>query len=161
MGKARYVVQLTSDEVDYLEALVGKGKRSARLITRARVLLKTSAGCSDAEIIEALDVSDRMIYTTRKACVEGGVEAALQDLPRPGKKPKLTDKQCAQVIAVACSDPPEGHAHWTLRMLADQVVQLEFAESFSHEAVRQLLKKTLSNLGKSRSGAFQKSVEIL
>jgi transposase len=89
----------------------------------------------------ALDVSDRMVYTTRKACVEGGVDAALQDLPRPGKKPKLTDKQNAHIIATACSEPPVGHARWTLRLLADQVVQLEFAESFSHETVRQLLKK--------------------
>ena len=146
MGKARYVVNLTKEEVEYLEGLVGKGKRSARLITRARVLLKTAAGCKDAEIMAALDVSDRMVYTTRKACVEGGVDAALQDLPRPGKKPKLTDKQNAHIIAIACSEPPVGHARWTLRLLADQVVQLEFAESFSHESVRQLLKKHTQTL---------------
>lgn len=160
MGKARYVVNLTEDEVEYLQEMISKGKRSARLITRARVLLKTAGGCTDEEIMAALDVSDRMIYTTRKACVEGGVDAALHDLPRPGKKPKLTDKQCAHVIALACSDPPEGHAHWTLRMLADQVVQLEFAESFSHEAVRQLLKKTPSNRGKCKSGVSRRSAAI-
>lgn len=160
MGRARYVVSLTDDEVEYLNGLVSKGKRSARLITRARVLLKTAAGCSDEEIMKALGVSDRMVYTTRKACVEAGVDAALNDLPRPGKKPKLTDKQCAHVIALACSDAPQGHARWTLRMLAEQVVQLEFAESFSHEAVRQLLKKTHSNPGRSRSGVFPRSAVI-
>jgi transposase len=142
MGKnARYVVNLEKHEVEYLEGVINKGKRSARLITRARILLKTAAGHKDCEIMEALGVSDRMVYTTRKACVEGGVDAALQDLPRPGHKPKLTDKQCAHVIATACSAAPEGHAHWTLRLLAEEVVKLEFAESFSHESVRQLLKK--------------------
>jgi transposase len=69
------------------------------------------------------------------------VDAALQNLPRPGQKPKLTDKQCAQVMATAGSAAPDGHDHWTLRLLAEQVVKLEFAESFSHESVRQLLKK--------------------
>jgi transposase len=142
MGKnARYVVNLEKHEVEYLEGVISKGKRSARLITRARILLKAASGCKDSEIMEALDVSDRMVYTTRKACVEGGVDAALHDLPRPGNKPKLTDKQCAHVIATACSAAPVGHDHWTLRLLADQVVKLEFAESFSHESVRQLLKK--------------------
>ena len=142
MGKhARYVVNLEKHEVEYLEELISQGKRSARLITRARILLKTASGYKDCEIMEALGVSDRMVYTTRKACVEGGVDAALQDLPRPGQKPKLTDKQCAQVIATACSAAPDGHDHWTLRLLAEQVVKLEFAESFSHESVRQLLKK--------------------
>ena len=85
-------------------------------------------------------MSERRVYTTHKACVEGGVDAALHDLPRPGHKPKLTDKQCAQVIAIACSTAPDGHDHWTLRLLAEQVVKLEFAESYSHESVRQLLK---------------------
>ena len=143
MGKARYGVNLTKDEVEYLEGLVSKGKRSARLITRARVLLKAVAGDKDKEIVDALGVSDRRVYTTRKACVEGGVDAALRDLPRPGKKPKLTDKQNAHIIATACSEAPAGHARWTLRWLAEQGVQWEFAESFSHESVRQLLKNTL------------------
>ena len=101
---------MTKDEVEYLEGLVSKGKRSARLITRARVLLKAVAGDKDKEIVDALGVSDRRVYTTRKACVEGGVDAALHDLPRPGKKPKLTDKQNAHLIATACSEAPVGHA---------------------------------------------------
>jgi transposase len=97
------MVNLTKDEVEYLEGLVSKGKRSARLITRARVLLKTAAGGKDPEIVEALGVSERRGYTTRKACVEGGVDAALHDLPRPGKKPKLTEQQSAHLIATACN----------------------------------------------------------
>ena len=149
MGKARYVVNLTKDEVEYLEGLVSKGKRSARLITRARVLLKAVAGDKDKEIVDALGVSERRVYTTRKACVEGGVDAALRDLPRPGKKPKLTDKQNAHIIATACSEAPAGHARWTLRLLAEPVVPLEFADSFSHESVRQLLKKHPQTLASS------------
>ena len=149
MGKARYGVNLTKDEVEYLEGLVSKGKRSARLITRARVLLKAVAGDKDKEIVDALGVSDRRVYTTRKACVEGGVDAALRDLPRPGKKPKLTDQQNAHIIATACSEAPAGHARWTLRLLAEQVVPLEFADLFSHESVRQLLKKHPQTLASS------------
>jgi len=91
--------------------------------------------------MEALAVSATMIYNTRQRCVEEGVEAALDDRPRPGKVPKLTDKQSAHVIATACTPAPAGHDHWTLRLLADTVVQLGYADSFSHETIRRLLKK--------------------
>lgn len=96
--------------------------------------------------MEALAVSATMIHHTRQRCVEEGVEAALSDRPRPGKAPKLTDKQCAHVIATACTPPPAGHDHWTLRLLADKVVQLGYADSFSHETVRRLLKKHLETV---------------
>ena len=96
--------------------------------------------------MDALAISATMIYNTRQKCVEEGVEAALQDRPRPGAAAKLTDKQCAHVIAVACTPAPEGHDHWTLRLLADKVVELGYAESFSHETVRRLLKKHLETL---------------
>ena len=141
MPTIKYRVTLSDEEVEMLEAVLRKGKSAARKQTRARILLKAAAGCKDAEIMKALAVSATMIYNTRQHCVEDGVEAALQDRPRPGKAPKLTDKQCAHVIAVACTPAPEGHDHWTLRLLADKVVQLEYAESFSHETIRRLLKK--------------------
>lgn len=150
MPSIKYRVTLTSEEVETLEALLRKGKSAARKQTRARILLKAAAGCTDAAIIEALAVSASMIYTTRQRCVEEGVEAALCDRPRPGKAPKLSEKQCAQVIATACTPAPEGHDHWTLRLLADKVVELGFAESFSHETIRRLLKKhpqTLAGAG--------------
>lgn len=76
--------------------------------------------------------------------------------PRLGAKPKLTDKQCAHLIAVACNDAPDGHDHWTLRLLADKAVALGFAESLSHEAVRNVLKKTSSSRGKRSNGASRK-----
>lgn len=141
MPATKYRVNLTDDEVEMLEALLRKGKSAVRKQTRARILLKAAAGSKDAEITEALAVSATMIYNTRQKCVEEGVEAALRDRPRPGKTPKLTDKQCAHLIATACTPAPAGHDHWTLRLLADQVVQLGYADSFSHETVRRLLKK--------------------
>lgn len=150
MPAIKYRVMLTPDEMEMLEALLRKGKSAARKQTRARILLKAAAGSKDAEIMEALAVSATMIYNTRQKCVEEGVEAALQDRPRPGKTPKLTDKQCAHLIATACTPAPVGHDHWTLRLLADQVIQLGYAESFSHETVRRLLKKhseTLAGTG--------------
>ena len=141
MPAIKYRVTLTEEEVEMLEALLRKGKSAARKQTRARILLKASAGCKDATIMEALAVSAGMVFKTRQKCVEDGVEAALHDRPRPGSAPKLTDTQCAQVIATACTPAPAGHDHWTLRLLADKVVQLGYADSFSHETVRRLLKK--------------------
>lgn len=142
MPAIKYKVTLTNDEVNTLNSLLSKGKSAARKQTRARILLKAAAGCKDAEIMEALAISASMVGKIRKRCVEEGVEAALNDRPRPGQKQKLTEKQCAQVIATACTPAPAGHDHWTLRLLADKVVQLGYAKSFSHETVRRLLKKT-------------------
>lgn len=141
MPPIKYRVTLTEDEVEMLEGLLRKGKSAARKQTRARILLKAAAGCRDAAIMEALAVSATMIYNTRQKCVEEGVEAALHDRPRPGQAQKLSDKQCAQVIATACTPAPAGHDHWTLRLLADKVVQLGYADSFSYETIRRLLKK--------------------
>ena len=149
MPAIKYRVTLTDDEVEMLEALLRKGKSPARRQTRARILLKAAAGCKDAAIIEALAISATMVGNTRQRCVEEGVEAALQDRPRPGKVPKLSDKQCAHVIATACTPAPAGHDHWTLRLLADKVVQLGYADSFSHETVRRLLKKHTEALASS------------
>jgi hypothetical protein len=122
MPGIKYRVSLTEEEKEMLESLLRKGKSAARKQTRARILLKAAAGSKDAEIMEA-----------QQKCVEEGVEAALEDRPRPGAVPKLNDSQCAHIIALACTPAPEGHDHWTLRLLADQVVQLGYAESFSYE----------------------------
>jgi transposase len=146
MPAIKYRVTLTDAEVEMLEGLLRKGKSAARTQTRARILLKAAAGWKDAAISEALAISATMIYNTRQKCVEEGVEAALHDRPRPGQAPKLSDKQCAQVIATACTPAPAGHDHWTLRLLADKVVQLGYADSFSYETVRRLLKKHLETV---------------
>ena len=107
------------------------------------------------DIMKALDASEDMVYRARQRFVEAGLDAALNDSPRPGQAPKLNDKQCAHVIALACSDAPAGHDHWTLRLLADKVVALGFADSISHETVRSVLKKTTSSRGRARNGAFR------
>jgi transposase len=104
-------------------------------------LLKADEGLKDAEIAQALNTSPSTVERTRKRFVEGGLAKALNEDPRPGRESKLSEREEAHLIALACSDAPDGHAHWTLRMLADKVVELGFAESFSHEAVRQRLKK--------------------
>ena len=146
---------LLDDERATLEALLTKGKCAARTQTRARILLKAADGWRDADIMEALNVSAAMVAKTRQRCVEEGMEAALKDRPRPGQKRKLTDRQAAHVIAIACSEAPEGHDHWTLRLLAEQVVELQYAGSCSYETIRQLLKKhpqTLAARGMVHSG---------
>ena len=141
MPAIKYKVNLSDDERQILQAVVQKGKSAARSQTRARILLKASEGSRDKDIIDALNVSPSMVAKTRQRCFEEGPEAALKDHPRPGKAPKLSDKQAAHLIAVACSDAPDGHNHWTLRLLADKVVELNYADSCSYETIRQLLKK--------------------
>jgi len=138
---AKYKVNLTDEEKLQLEAVVHKGKSAARSQTRARILLKAAAGVHDKDITEALDVSFSMVAKTRQRCAEEGPKAALKDRDRPGQTPKLTEEQVAHIIAIACSEAPEGHAHWTLRLLASKVVELDYAPSCSHEMIRQLLKK--------------------
>lgn len=152
-------VKLNKEEAEYLFALIHKGTARARTITRARVLTKLAGRWSNPEVSSALDVSLATVIKIRRRYAEGGLAAALEERPRPGQTPKLTAKQAAQITAIACSKAPDGHAHWTLRLLADQVVQLGFADSFSHEAVRQLLKKTISNRGKFSNGASHKSMK--
>jgi transposase len=142
----KYRVTLTAEEQTELEALISKGKSAARKQTRARIILLAAEGKKDAMIAEVLRISERTIFQIRQRCVEMGPLHALEDLPRPGAKFKLDEKQCAHIIATACSEAPEGHSHWTLRLLADQVVQLGFADSMSHEAIRQLLKKHAETL---------------
>ncbi len=141
MPAIKYKVNLNDDERQLLQAVIQKGKSAARSQTRARILLKAAEGSRDKDIIDALNVSPSMVAKTRQSCVEEGPESALKDHPRPGKAPKLTDKQAAHLIAVACSDAPDGHNHWTLRLLANKVVELSYADSCSYETIRQLLKK--------------------
>lgn len=161
MPAIKYKVNLSANEQQMLQAIVQKGKSAARSQTRARILLKTAEGLRDQDIIDVLNVSPSMVAKTRQRCVEEGPECALKDRPRPGKAPKFTDKQAAHLIAVACSDAPDGHDHWTLRLLADKAVELNYADSCSYETIRQLLKKTHLNPGKSKNGAYPRSVPTL
>lgn len=149
-------VEFSQDERDHLFAIIHKGTHSARVMTRARILSKLEQGRTNQEVCLALDVSLPTVLKTRKRYAESGLEFALGELPRLGSKPKLDEKQAAMVTAIACSDAPDGHCHWTLRMLGAKIVELGFADSYSHESVRQLLKKTHSSPGKSKNGALPK-----
>ena len=105
------------------------------------ILCKADEGLTDQQVAEAVMVGPSTVIRVRQRFVEGGLERALNDRPRPGKRRKLDGKQEAHLVAVACSAAPEGHTRWTLRLLADQVVKLEFTDSICRETVRQMLKK--------------------
>jgi transposase len=131
------------------------GMENLRLAkSRARILLKAADGLTDDQIATALAVGVATVERTRTRFVEQGV-GALHERPRPGAPPKLTGKHQAHMVAVACSEAPEGHTHWTMRLLAGKVVELGFTESCSRASIRRLLKKTSSSRGRSASGAFQ------
>ena len=151
MPKKKYVVDLTAEERTTLEQLLQKGKSNARKLTRARILLQADEGLTDEEIATALAVGVATVERTRQRFVEANLEA-LNELPRPGGQCKLNGKQEAHLIAVACTPAPNGHTRWTLQLLAEQVVELGFAESIARETVRQVLKKTRSSRGCTSSG---------
>lgn len=141
MPAKRYKVQLETDEREELTALTSKGRVAARVMKRAQILLKADEGWRDQDIMAALGVSRPTVERTRQRFVEGGLARALYELPRPGQKRKLDGRGEAHLVALACSRTPEGHAKWSLRLLADKLVELGVVERISHEAVRQQLKK--------------------
>ena len=144
----RYRVTLTQSERQELRQLISRGKADARKLAHARILLQADEAeggprRTDGQIAGALDTATRTVERVRERFVEQGLEAAL--LPRPGKRVysrKLDGRQEAKLIALACSKPPAGKRRWTLRLLADEMVELEVVDSLSYETVRQALKKT-------------------
>ena len=137
-----YQVNLREEEQAELLALTSRGTLSARKMKRAQILIKANEGRKDREIITTLNTSRSTVERTRKRFVEGGLEKALNEDPRPGSKTKLDDRAEAHLIAIACSDAPGGREHWPLRLLSDKLVELGYVESVSYETVRQYLKKT-------------------
>jgi len=158
MPKKIYHVYLTEEEREYLKKLVSRGTEKARKLTRARILLladESEAGPAkkDREIVESLGVCMRTVAKTRERYFQEGLEAALEERPRPGGKPKLTGRGEAMLTAIACSDPPEGYGRWTIRLLADKLVEMGVVDSISRETVRRALKKTSLSRGRRRAGA--------
>jgi len=139
-------VYLSEDQRSHLENLVRAGKSSARVQTRARILLLSdrSAGKNrqNAEVAEALMISAATVGRIRRRFVVEGLDSALQDKPRPGRVPKITGDIEARLTVLACSSPPEGHAVWTLKLLADQLVELGCVESVCTATICKRLKKT-------------------
>jgi transposase len=142
MPRKKYLINLSDEEQQELHEITRKGEVKARKMKRAMILLKADEGLSDPQIMAAISVSRPTVERIRKRFVEGGLERALNEDARPGQKRKLDGRGEAQLIAVACSQAPDGHDHWTLRLLADKLVQLEVVENISYETVRRTLKKT-------------------
>ena len=142
----KYVVRLTDGERDALKAVVGKFKGSSQKVRRAQVLLKADAdgpGWTDARIAEAFGCRTKTVENVRQRFVIEGFEVALDGLPPKRPRPQLLDgEQEAKLIAMRLSAPPPGFANWSLRLLAEKVVELAVVESISHETVRRTLKKT-------------------
>jgi transposase len=146
MPQKKYLVTLSEAECEQLEQLLRGGTTATRKLTRARILLKAAEGGTDERIAEALGVGRATVERTRARFVECNLEA-LDERPRPGQRPKLDEKAQARLMAEACSAAPEGRQRWTLQLLAERVVALELAESYSYESVRRVLKKTRSSRG--------------
>ena len=150
----KFKVTLTSDERQSLRDLIAAGKAAARKLTHARILLKADASDDglhwpDWKIADALEVHVSMIERVRQRFVEEGFDAALDRKKRltPPRPAKLDGRAEARLIALACSQPPEDRATWTMQLLADKLVELEVVESISDETVRKVLKKTRSSRG--------------
>lgn len=139
-------VTLKSEERKHLKRLVSQGKQKARSITRSRILLLSDEGKKDSEIIEALGITRNTVRTVRKRYVKEGLESAIHERARSGAPLKWSGKQRAKITALACSKPPQGRSRWTLRLLAERVVQLEIVKDISYMGIDRILKKTSLNL---------------
>ena len=151
--KKKYIVTLTQEEREMLQEMLSRGKAAARKLTHARILLKADVaasgpGWNDEGIAEALEVGRATVERVRKEFVEEGLEAALErHKPRRQYRRTLDGDGEAHLIALACQKPPEGRSRWTLQLLADRMVQLEYVDQISYQTVRRTLKKTNSSLG--------------
>jgi transposase len=142
MPRKIYIVDLTEEERTYLLDFIKSGEHSARKLNRARILLLADEGKADSEIAGALHTGTATVQRTRQRFVEGNLEGALNERPRPGGQKKLDEKGEAILETLAQSKPPEGRKRWTLQLLADRLVQLRVVDSISYETVRQELKKS-------------------
>lgn len=135
-------IELSASDRGRLEKFIGSGTALARQIKHANVLLKLAEGWQNQQVALAFDLSQKTVIAIRKRFLEEGLEAALVDKPRSGAPRKIDGAVKALTVATACSKAPAGHARWTLRLLADRLVELEVVEDISHESIRQILKKT-------------------
>jgi transposase len=141
MGRPQtYAVHLTPEQRDALEQV--RDRDAGRRRARAAILLGCDAGDTDQEVADEAGVHVATVRRLRRRCAERGPEVALGERPRPGVAPKLDGKRQATVVALACSPAPEGHARWSVRLLARRLVELEVVESISRETIRRVLKKT-------------------
>lgn len=141
------LLQLSGEQRAELEQLIHTGNAAARVQTRARILLLSSEGKRDAEVAQALHTSPATVQKTRRLFFREGLHRALYDKPGRGRPPRITGEAEAHLTMLACSTPPEGRARWTLQLLADKMVELEYIDAISDQTVYKTLKKTNSSLG--------------
>jgi predicted hydrolase (HD superfamily) len=156
----RYAVDLTDTERGVVQEILSKNKAKRSTIINAYILLKADRTCgwTNADIALAYEVSTKKVEQRKKRFVEEGFEAALYRKPVTNvHRRKITGDEEAHLIALYCSQAPEGHERWTLRLLADTMVELDIVDSVSHETIRRTLKKTNLNPGKRKNGAFPPS----
>jgi len=139
--KTIFVVNLTEKDREYLNQFIRRGKASARSQSHARALLMADEGYSNNEIAEILKITRPTVNSIRKRYCQEGLDSALNDKPRSGAPPKIDGTIEAQVTLLACSEPPEGRSSWTLRLLADKLVELKVIDSISAMSVQRILKK--------------------
>lgn len=140
-------INLRKKEIDYLHTFVKKGNKKAREITRARILLLTNKKKKDNEIQEILGVGRSTIWRARKNYLKKGIDYALAEKERPGQPKKYNKKKKAEIIAYACTDPPNGRKRWTVRLLAEELSKRKGFETINRESIRLTLKKAILNLG--------------
>jgi transposase len=155
----KYIVTLTAEEAEQLQSLVGKGKHAAQKVINALILLNcdqsqgTDHRRTSKEIAQVLQVSERKIDRVKRRFVQDGLDVALSGQPSQCEHVSKVDGDVqAHLIALSCSAPPSGHARWSLRLLADRAVELQWVEAISHETVRRVLKKTRSSPGRKWVG---------
>lgn len=146
MSQKSHCVKLIKHARQYLQKIVESGEDKARKITRCRILLLADKGKTDQEISDALNVCLATIFNIRRRYCQGGLERAISEEARSGQPPRFKGKSMAKITALACSKPPEGRAKWSLRLLADRIIELDIVETISHVSVRNILKKTNSSL---------------
>jgi len=142
MTRTTHPVKLSDAEISSLTTLLTRGSTSARTHCRARILDLLHRGQTPATIAATLQVSSQTIYNVKRRYLAEGLAATLVDKPRAGRPIRIDGEQRARITALACSTPPQGHARWSLRLLADKAVELEYCEAVSHNAVKEILKKT-------------------
>ena len=149
----KFTVNLTPTQLAHLTDLTQRGKLSARVMTRARILLLTHAGRTNEAIRDALGVSLATVINIRRKFCTAGLDQALYDAPRPGRPAKFDGKDRAAITSLACSAAPKGYARWSLRLLADRAVELDLVDEIARSSVFYILKKTKSPHTANASGA--------
>jgi len=154
----RYKVTLIKEEREQLQSVMGKGKHTSQQFRNACILINSDESpngkkLSNEQIAQVLNINSKTVERIKQRFVEEGFDQCMDRKPYPKKGPLKTDGDFeAHLIALSCSEAPEGYARWSLRLLADKMVELKYADSISHETVRQVLKKTKSNRGGSKAG---------